>query len=346
MKKNVRFLISALTFLILLGAVLIPIQGVLARKSLNGPWDMTNKIGGFYNEEENQFEVMFFGPSHAYAAFSPLEIWDEIGVKSYVFATQQQPLWATYTYMKEAFQTQSPALVVVECRMAFGDKEYYNEKDTIGVTYSYMDDIPLSWNKVKLALESAPDLEGRVSTLFNFMMYHNRWNQLSKADFTFHRDQIRDPWKGFVMLPPQETPRARPAIEEVGNATPLLEKNQYWLEQIIQLCREEGVELWLVKSPSNLELEEKAMLNTVKATAAKYSVPFHDFNEDYSAIGLSKTMFYDEHHLDALGASRFSRYFADTLASARPKLKTDFENPDWAADLASYQAALAKLSIG
>ena len=44
---------------------------------------------------------------------------------------------------------------------------------------------------------------------------------------------------------------------------PLLEKNQYWLEKIIRLCREEGIELWLVKSPSNLELEEKAMLNTV-----------------------------------------------------------------------------------
>ena len=70
------------------------------------------------------------------------------------------------------------------------------------------------------------------------------------------------------MLEPQETPRPRPTIETVTRADPLLEKNQYWLGEIIKLCREEGVALWLVKSPSNLEPEEKAMLNMVEATAS------------------------------------------------------------------------------
>ena len=176
--KNVRFFCSALAFLVLLTLILIPLSRLLARKSLALPWNTTTKISGFYNEEQDQFEVMFFGSSHAYAAFSPLELWEETGVKSYVFATQQQPLWATYTYIKEALKTQSPALVVVECRMAFGDKEYYMEGNDKGVTFSYMDDIPLSWNKVQLAWHSAPDLEGKTSALFNFMMYHGRWKEL------------------------------------------------------------------------------------------------------------------------------------------------------------------------
>ena len=343
MNKTAKFFCSALAFLLLLGLILVPLQRVLARKSLSGAWDMTNKIAGFYNEEPDQFEVMFFGPSHAYAAFSPLELWEETGVKSYVFATQQQPLWATCTYIKEALKTQSPALVVVECRMAFGDKEYYNEKDTFPVTFSYMDDLPLTWNKVELALQSAPDLEGRVSALFNFMMYHDRWSDLNKSDLTFRRSQARDPYKGFVMLEPQETPRPRPTIETVTRSDPLLEKNQYWLEEIIRLCREEGVALWLVKSPSNLEPEEKAMLNTVEATAERHGVPFHDFNEDYAAIGLNEDTFYDEHHLDALGASRFTRYFAGILTQRCPSLKTDRNDPDWAADLDVYHRALEAL---
>lgn len=343
MKKTARFLCSAFAFLVLLGLILVPLSRVLARKSLSGAWDMTNKIAGFYNEEADQFEVMFFGPSHAYAAFSPLVLWEETGIKSYVFATQQQPLWATYSYIKEALKTQSPSLIVVECRMAFGDKEYYNEKDTFPVTFSYMDDLPLSWNKAELALHSAPDLEGRVSALFNFMMYHNRWSDLHRSDFTFRRNQARDPYKGFVMLEPQDSPQPRPAIETVTRSAPLLGKNQYWLEEIIALCQEKGVELWLVKSPSNLELEEKAMLNTVEATAAQNNVPFHDFNLDYMSIGLSEDMFYDEHHLDALGASQFTRYFAAVLTAARPGLETDPENPDWAADLKIYRAALEAL---
>lgn len=343
MKDQLKFLYKSLIFLALLGLILYPVQKVMARKSLSGPWDMTNKVGGFYNEEENQFQVMFFGPSHAYAAFSPLVIWEETGIKSYVFATQQQPVWATYTYIKEALKTQSPALIVLECRMAFGDKEYYmDEDDDKAVTYPYMDDLPMSWNKVELARQSAPDLERQFGLLFNFMMYHSRWNDLHREDLNFRRDQVRDPYKGFVMLAPQETPQPRPAIEDVKGSAPLLEKNQYWLEEIIRLCREEGIELWIVKSPSNLEPEEKPLLNTVKATAAKYGVPFHDFNDDYGDIGLDENMFYDAHHLDALGAGKFSRYFAQVLQTARPNLKTDWSDLNWTADLTAYKAAVAK----
>ena len=225
--------------------------------------------------------------------------------------------------------------------MALGDKEYYMEEgDDKAVTYPYMDDLPLSWNKVELAVQSAPEPEERFGLLFNFMMYHSRWNDLHREDFIFRRDEARDPYKGFVMLEPQEPLQPRPASETVTQAVPLLEKTQYWLEEIIKLCQEEGIELWLIKSPSNLELEEKALLNTVEETARRYNVPFHDFNVDYADIGLDESMFFDAHHMDALGAGKFSRYFAHILQSARPNLKTDSGDPVWAADLEVYQRAL------
>ena len=88
MGDKLKFFCKTVVFLLLLALILVPVQRVMARKSLSGTWDMTNKVAGFYNEEEDQFEVMFFGPSHAYAAFSPLVIWEETGVKSYVFSTQ------------------------------------------------------------------------------------------------------------------------------------------------------------------------------------------------------------------------------------------------------------------
>lgn len=340
--KNLRFFCSALAFLALLTLILVPLSRLLARKSLALPWNTTTKISGFYNEEQDQFEVMFFGSSHAYAAFTPLELWEETGVKSYVFATQQQPLWATYTYIKEALKTQSPSLVVVECRMAFGDQEYYDK----GVNFSYMDDIPLSWNKAELALRSVPDTEGRLALLFNFMMYHDRWSDLDRQDFTFRRGELRDPYKGYVLLPPREEPRPRPDIEAVAERTPLLEKNRHWLEEIVRLCREEGVALWLVKTPSNLELEEKALLNTVEDFAAENGVPFRDFNEDYAEMGLSEDMFHDEHHLDVFGASRFTRFFARALEEGWPELRTDWKDPAWEADMAVYQEELEGWASG
>ena len=87
------------------------------------------------------------------------------------------------------------------------------------------------------------------------------------------------------------------------------------------------------------------MLNTVKATAERYNVPFHDFNEDYYSMGLTQDMFYDAHHLDALGADKFSRYFSNAMAAARPNLKADPDDPAWAADLENYKTAMEELVV-
>ena len=95
-----------------------------------------------------------------------------------------------------------------------------------------------------------------------------------------------------------------------------------------------------MKTPSNLELEEKALLNTVEDTAARLGVPFHDFNQDYAAIGLSEDLFHDEHHLDCFGASRFTRFFARALTEGWPELRTDWEDPAWTADMAVYREEL------
>lgn len=335
--KNVRFLSSAAAFLVLLALILIPLQKILARKSLSGPWDMTNKVSGFYNEPENEFEIMFFGSSHVYASFSPLELWEETGVKSYVFSSQQQPPWATYTYIQEALKTQHPALMVLECHMLLDDQEYYAD----AVTYSHNDDLPLTWNKVKLAWISSPTLEGRLGLVFNFLKYHNRWNELGRSDFLLDRSQLRDPYKGFVMLPPKEEAPwwGRPDLEGVKERSPMAEKQRYWLEEIIRLCREEGVELWLVKTPDNLEPEDKEVLNTVEDIAGENGLRFFDLNEEFDTIGLCQELFYDRHHLDALGASKCTAYFAGLLEQYRPNLRRAGEDPAWSADLEGYRRA-------
>lgn len=339
MKKTVIFFLRAVVFLVILALLLAPLQRLFARKSLEGVWDMTNKVGGFYNELEQEFDVMFFGSSHAYAAFSPLRLWEDANVKSYVFATQQQPLWATYTYLKEALKTQSPSLVVVECQMALHDADYFDE----GVTYSYMDDLRFSWDKVKLAWHSAPDMEGRVELLFNFIKYHGRWSELTEEDWDFDRDSLRDPYKGYVLLWGTPDPQPRPAVEEITDRVPLTEKNQRWLEEIIGLCEERDVELWLVKAPSNLTEREKRRLNTVMDLAEERGVPFHDFNADYDAMGLSPDVFFDAQHLDGVGAALFTDYFAGYLTDRRPDLAGDVPDADWARDAAMYDEKLRKM---
>ena len=341
MSKTKKFLLQGLLFCVIFVLTFFPIQGVFARKSLEKPWDMTNKISGFYHEPENEFSVMYFGSSHAYASFSPLEIWEQTGVKSYVFATQMQPMWASVTYLKEALKTQSPELVILECNMLYADEEYMSE----GTNYSFMDDLPLSLNKVELAQVSAEE-GGRFPLVFNFVKYHSRWPSLTSEDFTFRRSQTRDPYKGFVLLPPKEGGDPIDRFDLTGEigTTPLSEKNEQYLREFIEICQENDIEVWLVKAPSNISPDDLSKMHAAAAIAEEYGVPFDDFNseEAYEAIGITaRENFFDQRHMDIVGSTRFSDYFAKLMLARYPNLTRDADDDTWQEANDAYTADVA-----
>ena len=91
--KNIKRIIGTLCFLMLFYAAFTGTSNLLMHKQVEGRWNMTAKVAGFYNEKPNSFDVMFFGSSHMYCSVDPAVIKEETGLSSYVFATQQQPLW-------------------------------------------------------------------------------------------------------------------------------------------------------------------------------------------------------------------------------------------------------------
>lgn len=339
--KTRRFLCAAVVFCLLFAAVFFPVQEIFARKSLLQPWDMTRKVAGFYNEPEDSFSVMYFGSSHAYASFSPLAIWQETGVTGYVFATQLQPMWASVTYLKEALKTQTPQLIVLECNMLYENAAFMDA----GVNHSFADDLPLSRNKIALSRVAAGEGE-RFPLVFNFMRYHARWNELSAADFTFRRSEVRDPYKGFVILPTQTggADIEQPALDDAAAALPISEKNEAYLREFIEICQKNGIDLWLTKAPSNISPEHMQVMHTAEKIAAEYKLPFDNFNGTaaYEAIGLTTDDFFDARHMDITGGTRFSSYFARLLTERYPDLPKDPENSVFAADYETYRAAAAQ----
>lgn len=325
-----RNLVKALTFTLIFVALFSYAQTLLSRKETDGWWNTTAKIEGFYNSPENEYEVMFFGSSNAYCSFNPLVIWEKTGVKSYVFATQQQPVWATYHYMIDAFKTQTPELVVMDILMLAQNKEYYDD----GVNYTFCDNMPLSKNKIELAVASAPEGE-RFGLLCNFVKYHSRWNELKKEDFEYKRERMRDYSKGFcVLVGNYEDKIERVDVSKVKECAEILPKNAEYLQKIIDLCKEKDVKLMLVKTPSNATSEEKAYYNSVEKLAEENGVTFVDYNLNYQEIGLDiDTDFYDDSHLNAWGAEKFSEYFAENTDFFEGKEKND---NTWEEDYRKY----------
>ena len=68
-------------------------------------------IKEYYNEDKNN-EVIFIGDCEVYANFSPLELYKNYGITSYVRGTSQQLIWQSYEIMKETLKYETPKVIV------------------------------------------------------------------------------------------------------------------------------------------------------------------------------------------------------------------------------------------
>ncbi|MBQ6906909.1 MAG: hypothetical protein IJQ28_00895, partial [Clostridia bacterium] len=290
--KTVKRIIAVTVFLAVFFTLFSLCDRILSRKETEGWWNVTAKIDGFYNSPKNEYDVMFFGSSNAYCSFNPLVIWEKTGVKSYVFATQQQPIWATYYYMKDAFKRQSPDLAVLDILMLSKNDEYYDD----GVNYTFCDNMPFSIDKVRLAYASAPKGE-RLGLLLRFLKYHTRWSELEKEDFEYRKGNMSDYSKGFYVLTSKTDKAVHTDLENVTDTLPITEKNREYLEKIIKLCQDKNVRLMMVKAPSNSTEEDKKYYNEAEKIAKENGIEFVDYNMYYDEIRLDmREDFFDERH--------------------------------------------------
>jgi len=320
------------SFLLIFACLFSLADRILCRKEIEGWWNVTAKIDGFYNSPENEYDVMYFGSSNTYCSFNPLVVWEKTGVKSYVFATQQQPAWATYHYMVDALKTQDLKLAVVDVLMFSKPEEYYDD----GVNYTFCDNMPFSKNKVELIRASAPEGK-RFELACRFMKYHSRWNDLNKSDFTYNKKEMSDYSKGFYVLTSCYGEARNYDLSGVTEESPLTNKNLTYLNKIIDLCKEKGVELMLVKTPSNATAEEKKFYNTIERIAKEKGVTFVDYNMQYEKIGFDfEKDFFDDSHLNARGAEKFTRYFVANTEYFKDKSRQD---DDWQEEWEEYLMA-------
>jgi hypothetical protein len=313
MMRIVKPLAGILGFTLIFFLIFLEIGDVLMHKQIEGRWNMTDKVAGFYNEEPGSIDLLFFGSSHMYCSVDPEILYEETGLTSYIFATQQQPLWITYHYMKEALKVQRPELMAVEVHMVAGggDKEYMDE----GTNHTAIDPIPMSKNKLEMIWASVPEGERRYYIL-DIMKYHDRWEELKMEDYVRSYESSKDPEKGYVRLDNVSDKVVWEDVSSVTESQILLQKKMDYISKIVDLAQAEGIPLLLFKSPSNATVEDKMVYNAVAELAADRGVEYIDFNsrDHYEKIGLDiKADFYDQMHLNEAGVSKFVPYFSSFL---------------------------------
>ena len=303
MKNLIKDLIFIIIFLILLNAC----SNIFVLKGNTYGSDVIS----FYNQKKNSLEVIFFGSSHSYATFSPDIIEQEIGIKSYNFATQQQPIYITYHYMMEALKTQKPKYFVLETKMLAKDNEFANE----GVTRDAIDKMKNSINKVNAINVSVEEKEERVSYYFNIIKYHTRYNELSTVDIKTGLTQRGIENKGFKELDVNNDIIIDNAkILKITEKKKISSKNFKYLKKIIQLAKKNDIKLILVKSPCQLKETDQKKYNWVEEYAKENNIEYINYNEKIEQLKLGHGDYFDVEHLSYEGAKKVTLDFLKYLS--------------------------------
>ena len=318
MKKNALKLTAALAIcLVLLWLVQMLLMPKYMTESLEG-----NLIAEYYEDykEHGPHDVIFIGDCEVYENFSPITLWEEYGITSYIRGSAQQLIWQSYYLMEETFKYETPKVMVFNILSmkydtpastgAASQREAYNRMTIDPMRWSLS-----KWNCIQASMtDMEKEKEAEWMYLFPLLRYHDRWSDLSAEDFKywFKRGDIAD--NGYLM---------QTGIKPVTNEhmeKPLIDYSfadtcWMYLDMMRELCEKHGTELVLVKAPSLSPVWWPQWDEQIEEYAEKHDLVYWNFLEHQDQIGIDwNTDTYDTGlHLNVYGAEKMSRYFGQLL---------------------------------
>ncbi len=295
--------------------------------------------------KETNHDVLFIGDCEVYESFVPAILWQEYGISSYVRGGAQQLVWHSYYMLEDALRYETPKTVVFNVlALKYGEpqKEAYNRMALDG----------MKWSKTKLDAirASKTQEESLASYIWPLLRYHSRWKELTAEDFKYaFTDKPTVSHSGYLMqmgivpYEKHEEQKPRPLPDYTLPQTAM-----DYLDRMTALCREKGIELILIKAPTNAiqyhwydEWDEQ-----ITAYAAKNDLTYYNFIPLADEIGLDMTTdTYDAGvHLNVYGAEKMTRYFGKILTESHgaPDRRGEAALSDvWETRVAAYEAQKA-----
>ena len=318
MSKVLSFLkasVKVILFCVIFTAIMLFVMCILRFKQQDG----TLPVRNYYDLPEDTVDVLFLGSSHIGMNVSTQVLWDEFGIAGYKCWGSTQPIWNTYYYLKECLKYQTPKVVVVDVHGSIFSYDYADYvlqiKNTMGLR--------LSRDKIDAILASSPKSQWG-NMILELPTYHTRYNELTEEDFQYfpwihHTDisvlvnQSQDIVFPFDILDKDAT----------TDAEPLAPKEEEYLRAIIELCRDNNVNLELISAPYQLSEFEQRRFRAVGELVSEYDgLRFTNYNDIYKECGIDPHQdFLDPGHFNSTGVPKYSRLLAELL-------KDSYDLPD------------------
>ena len=273
---------------------------------------------GEYYDDPTDHNVVFIGDCELYENISPVYLWENFGINSYIRGSAQQLIWQSYYLAEETVEREHPDVIVfnvLSMKYNTPQNEAYNRMTLDGMKWSS--------SKVDSIKASMTEEESMIEYMFPLLRYHSRWSDLNADDFNylFHRDKVT--FNGYYMRvdakPADENiPKGRPIIDyQFGNTA------YQYLDKLTKLCKDNDIELILVKAPSLFPYWYPQWDKQIEDYAAANDLAYINFLDYQDSIGLDwdKDTYDGGLHLNLSGAEKLSEYFGQILSN-------DFNVPD------------------
>ena len=330
MKKYVR---TVAAFLIVICTLLL-LQRLLTPKYVDDV--IEGALIAEYYDEDKEHDVIFIGDCEVYENFSPAVLWEEYGIHSYIRGSAQQLIWQSYYLLEDTLRYETPKVVVFNVlSMKYNEpqKEAYNRMTLEGMRWSA--------SKLNAVMASMTDKENFEDYLFPILRYHSRWSELNSGDLQYMFQVPKVSHSGYYMRVDVK------AAENIPEAKPLADyrfgENAYsYLDKMVQLCEDKGIQLILIKAPSLYPYWYDEWEEQMEDYAKEHHLLYLNFLECTDEIGLDfQTDTYDGGlHLNLSGAEKLTSYFGQILTektAVEDKRGEEKLDEIWEKKLADYE---------
>jgi len=317
MKKALK----PVAFLLVLVCLLIGTSYFVAPKEYENVYDIqlvNRKIDAVSQEKENTLDVLFTGDSEASNTFSPFQYWKEQGIASYNLGGSAQRLNDCYTVLEEVLKHQKPKILVLEPNTLFRKNAVYNKEDSVLMM---------------------------AEQIFPVLHHHNIYksinlgvNLLGATKENAYADQCKGYYARVKIRPYQGSDQY---MKTNKRETAIYPETMKYFEKIVQLCKENQVELIMVSSPSPKNWSDERH-DVIQALCDKYGITYYDLNKLDNALALDWTTDTLDRgdHLNINGSKKVNAYFGKIL-------KEKYHIPDHRgeADYAIWDQQAAELKL-
>ncbi len=341
MNKKVNLFLKTIVFLAIFAVCLSLVIVITERK------ESYIKNKAFFDEaKKDHIDVLFLGSSHVINGINPAVLYENYGITSYNLGGHGSLLQESYWQLIRALDYCEPEYVVVDAYMLEKNYQYLDLMDeessdedrntSIEQLHLNMDAYPLSKLKIAAVNELISDPEIRKEFLFDFLVYHDRWKELSGDDFgKFTGDIGINKIMGAEMRYGVKTDVDVYDKAPEGETIPDITVGGEYLMKIIDECQRRGIGIVVTYLPFSATTTDQIAAESAEEIAAMYDVTCLNMLKVDGIIDEASDL-NDHGHLNAIGAMKATNYIGQWLSE-----NSDLEDHRTDAEYSSFDDACA-----